>query len=90
MSTRRLDVIWILLLALTAVTWWLGERGATGATAVLVMLSIAAVKGSLVALDFMTLRAVKRQWPLMVVGWLVVVLVIIAAPYAMGLPKGTV
>jgi hypothetical protein len=83
MNTRRLDLIWIALLLMTATTWWLGERGAGGGMAVTFMLGIAAVKGALVALDFMALREVKLQWPLMVVGWLLVVLAIIAATYAM-------
>jgi hypothetical protein len=81
MNSRRLDLIWLFLLVATAFTWWLGDTGAAGTVAVLLMLGAAALKGAFIALDFMALREVNRLWPGLVIGWLLLVLVIIVASY---------
>lgn len=85
MNARRLDIIWVVLVVGTIVTWWMGETGSAGPAAVLGILAIAAVKGVLIIRDFMALRGVKLFWPAMVIGWLLLVLAIIMVAYWKGL-----
>jgi hypothetical protein len=85
MNARRLDIIWVVLVVGTLLTWWMGESGSAGPAAVLGILAIAAVKGVLIIRDFMALRGVKFFWPAMVIGWLLLVLTIIMAAYWKGL-----
>jgi hypothetical protein len=85
MNARRLDLVWLALVAGTLVTWWMGETGHAGPAAVLGILAIAGVKGVLISRDFMALRGVKLFWPAMVIGWLLLVLAIIMAAYWKGL-----
>lgn len=85
MNTRRLDVIWLFLLCATALSWWVGERGASGFAVALGLLALAGLKGGLVILDFMGLRQVKFFWPALLLGWLLFVLALIALAYRMGM-----
>lgn len=64
---------WLVLLAATGATWWLGEVGADGTDAILAMLALAFIKGRLVILDFMELRGAPLMWRLLLEGWLIVV-----------------
>lgn len=73
----RIDLlgrIWLGLLAGTALSWWLGERGllhATGGRAWAVALfAVAVVKGLGVAWHFMELHHAPRLWQRLVLGWL--------------------
>lgn len=84
MNAGRLDLYWLALAVGTAVTWRLGESGAAGTAAVLGILAIAAVKGIWIIREFMALRRVKLLWPALVIGWLLLVLAIIAATYWRG------
>jgi len=86
-STNR---IWAILLAGTAVTYWLGESGLAGRAGmapVLAMFAMAFIKGSLVILDFMGLRHAPRLWKLLLLGWLVFVTGMIILAYGIGLPR---
>jgi len=58
-TPRYLDVIWIILLLGTGLTWWLGESDQAGSHAMLAMLTIAGIKGVLVIREFMALRGVR-------------------------------
>jgi hypothetical protein len=84
MNAGRLDVFWLALVAGTALTWSLGESGAAGPAAVFGILGIAAIKGIWIIREFMALRRIKVLWPALVIGWLLVVLTIIAATYWKG------
>jgi hypothetical protein len=64
---------WLTLIIATGVTWYLGEVGAAGVAAIVAMLVIAFIKGRLVILDFMELRAAPRFWRILLEGWLIVV-----------------
>ena len=71
LSTHR---IWAILLAATAVTYWLRESGLAGhadMAPILTMFALAFIKGLLVILDFMGLRHAPRLWRLLLVGWLI-------------------
>ncbi|MCB1908723.1 MAG: cytochrome C oxidase subunit IV family protein [Rhodocyclaceae bacterium] len=77
MTTRHIDLLWLFLMFATALSWWLAEAS-PGAGVTGVVLALAFLKGRTVALDFMGLRGVRRPWPWLVGGWLVVVLAVIA------------
>ncbi|WP_371323147.1 cytochrome C oxidase subunit IV family protein [Dechloromonas sp. ZY10] len=64
---------WLVLLAATGLTWYLGESGAAGTGAIVAMLLIAFVKGRLVILDFMELRHAPRLWRILLEGWMLLV-----------------
>lgn len=53
---RRAGVSWLILIAVTLVSFALGTEHGTGAGIVLVVLAIAAIKVRLIGLDFMELR----------------------------------
>lgn len=85
MEARRLDSYWLALMVGTALTWWMGESGSAGPAAVLAVLAIAAVKGVWIIREFMGLRGVRFFWQAAVIGWLLLVLALIAAAYWKGL-----
>ena len=79
---------WLLLLLLTAATFWIGESGLAGhgsmaLTAVLFALTFA--KGLVVILDFLELRHAPPLWRWLVLVWLALVLGGIVLAYWMSL-----
>ena len=76
---------WLVLMIATAITWYLGEVGAAGTTAIVGMLLIAFVKGRLVILDFMELREAPRMWRLLLEGWMLLVGTLILLAYWLSL-----
>jgi len=76
---------WLVLVLATAITWYLGEVGAAGTSAIVAMLVIAFVKGRLVILDFMELRSAPLMWRLLLEGWLILVSGLILLAYWMSL-----
>ena len=79
--------IWLILLAATAVTSWLGDSGLSGRVGmapVLAMFGLAFVKGFLVIYDFMALRQAPKLWLNMLVGWLLFVTSMIVLAYYIG------
>lgn len=83
MRFTRADLIFSLLALATLASWWLGEGAAIrgqhlGTVATLAVLTLSAVKGALIALDYMELRHAPALWQRVVMGWLGVVLSLIA------------
>lgn len=83
MRFTRADFIFALLALATLASWWLGEGAATGGqhlgtAATLAVLALSAFKGALIALDYMELRTAPALWRRAVLGWLGVVLGLIA------------
>ena len=76
---------WLVLIVATAITWYLGEVGAAGTAAIVAMLVIAFVKGRLVILDFMELRAAPRLWRILLEGWMLLVGSLILLAYWLSL-----
>lgn len=79
--------IWLILLAATGITFWLGESGLSGnagMTPILVMFALAFVKALLVMLDFMELRHAPVLWRSLLVSWLVLVVSGIVLAYWLG------
>jgi hypothetical protein len=83
MRFHRADLVFALLALATLASWWLGEGAAVsgqhlGTAATLAVLALSAFKGTLIALDYMELRQAPALWRRAVMGWLVVVLGLIA------------
>lgn len=83
-SAQRTLGFWILLVAATLLTWWLGE-GCSGLPLAISLLALAAFKGSVVALEFMALRRAPWIWPALVFAWLTVVVVVVGIAYWKGI-----
>ena len=83
MRLNKADTVFALLALATLASGWLGEGAAgsgrhLGTAATLAVLALSAVKGALIALDYMELRRAPALWRRVVMGWLVVVLGLIA------------
>ena len=88
MNIRRLDLTWIFLILATLVTWRIGEAeaGTSSVAAMAAVALIAFLKGRAVTLDFMGLRRVKALWRGLLLGWLLLVLGLVALAYWLALP----
>ena len=73
--------IWLLLIALTLVTFTIGQSGQAGSGAMLAVLLIALVKGQKVANYFMGLRHVHIGWRALILADFVIVGGLIALAY---------
>lgn len=78
MSAKSATIEWLVLLALTALTFGLAEAGLSGGAVLLPVLAATLVKGRIVIDRFMALQRVVAPWRWVVLGWLVVVLGLIA------------
>ena len=84
-SNTRLTTIWLFLLVATGATFALGEVGGNaGLAAALAMLAIAFLKCRFVAWDFMGIRHSSLFWRSLILGWLLVVVTLIAIAFRMG------
>jgi cytochrome c oxidase subunit 4 len=82
------NALWLVLLAVTGVTYWLGESGQLGHASMLPVLGIfglAFVKGWGIINDFMELRHAPRLWRNLLLAWLLVVTIMILFAYWLGL-----
>ncbi|WP_342731941.1 cytochrome C oxidase subunit IV family protein [Bradyrhizobium sp. B117] len=70
----RLDITWIVLIGLALATILLPPLMPRPLLGNAVLLSLAAVKGRRIALEFMDLRAVPAVWRGLVSVWIVIVL----------------
>lgn len=82
----RTDILWLLLVAATGLTWRLGDSGGHGLAVVALVFGLAVLKGALVILDFMELRHAPALWRYVVLGWLLTVAAAILFIYSIG-PK---
>lgn len=69
---------WLMLLTLTALSFGLAEAGMSGSAVLIPVLLATLVKGNIVIDRFMALRGVKGPWRWIVLGWLLLVLGLIA------------
>jgi len=76
-STR----IWLVLIALTMLTFAIGEEVAQGKAVMLSVLAIAFIKGQLIANYFMGMRHVSWLWRGIIMGYFVVVGGMVAIAY---------
>lgn len=76
-SLHEQDWVWLGLLLATAITFTLGETGVSDAIrggAVLLMFTLAGVKGLGVILYFMELRQAPWLWRALMIGWITLVI----------------
>ncbi|MDI1310184.1 MAG: cytochrome C oxidase subunit IV family protein [Methylotenera sp.] len=78
-------VIWLTLVALTIITFSLGESAMSGKGVMLTLLAITMIKSQLVANYFMALRKTKFLWRAIMFGYFIIVGSLIAMAYLMGL-----
>ena len=84
MPAISLTRAWLILLVVTAATYWIGESGMAGHGSMLLMLGLFAltfVKGLVVILDFLELRHAPALWRWLVLVWLALVLGAIVLAY---------
>ena len=86
-----LTLVWFLLVAVTAVSWWAaagGHRGESGLSfpITVVVISIAILKGRLVFWYFMEVRTGPFWLRASCDGWLAGVAIVLLVLYAYGLP----
>ena len=67
---RPCTVVYVLLMALTIVTWLIGKAGLSGINVSLLVLLFALIKGLLVGDYFMGLKTVRGIWRWPVILWL--------------------
>lgn len=82
---RPCTFIWLILMALTGVTYAIGEVGMGGPTIMLTVLAIAFVKSQMIASFFMGLRKSGLLWRAIMGSYLVLITVMIAVAYYVGL-----
>jgi hypothetical protein len=81
------NTLWLLLLAATGLTYWIGESGQMGhgrIVPVWIIFGAAFLKGWVVINDFMALRQAPPLWRHLLVGWLVFVIAMILLAYHWG------
>lgn len=78
MSTKSATIEWLVLLALTALTFGMAEAGLSGGAVLIPVLLATLVKGRIVIDRFMLLQRVVAPWRWIVLGWLALVLGLIA------------
>ncbi|MBF5006938.1 cytochrome C oxidase subunit IV family protein [Diaphorobacter caeni] len=79
-ATRRIHVVWALLVIATLASWWLAEDPDAphlGLLATGVVLALSGIKGVMIALDFMELSHAPRLWRRLLLGWLAAVLLVV-------------
>jgi len=84
-SNLFFTIIWLALVALTVMTFSLGEAGMSGKAVMLTLLVISMIKSQLVANYFMGLRKTKFLWRAIMFGYFVIVGSLIALAYLMSL-----
>ena len=94
-SERRLLRVWLLLCAITLVTWFLGSehRASGGEMSALVTysaLAVAAVKVRVIVVEFMEPRRVSKRLLFMMDAWLLLLAVSLSAIYAFKLDMAAV
>ncbi|WP_230316236.1 cytochrome C oxidase subunit IV family protein [Conexibacter sp. W3-3-2] len=84
--TRPLAIVWVVLVASTAVSWLVGDDHGFGSgdAAAFTVIAIAFAKVWLVGLHFMELRHAPPRLRRLFEAWVVVVPVVLAAMYAAG------
>ena len=77
--------VWLALVALTLVTYSIGEAGLGGKNIMLIVLAITLIKSQMIASYFMGLRKTSPMWRIIMGSWLAIVGGMIASAYLMGL-----
>lgn len=84
-EARRYDIAFAVLALATVLMWLTGEYTGRGLGAAFGLLAISFIKGRIVIREFMGLRRVSFKWRALMLGWLLLVLGLIAFAYWRGL-----
>ncbi|NCN71216.1 MAG: cytochrome C oxidase subunit IV family protein [Rhodoferax sp.] len=82
------NTLWLLLLAATGLTYWIGESGQMGHRSIVpvsIIFGVAFLKAWVVINDFMALRQAPKLWRHLLLGWLTFVIGMILLAYQWGL-----
>ena len=77
-SLKNVTLIWLAMLVLTVATWFIGETGASSKATIAFVLFTVVAKGHWIISDFMELKHCALKWKLVMYGWMLVVLMVIA------------
>jgi len=80
-SLYNVHTIWLLMMLLTAASYFVGDLGKGGWLAMLFVLVAAFIKGVFIIRDFMELKGVSLLWRAIMYGWLWVVCISISIAY---------
>lgn len=86
-TSKRLNLVWIALLAATGCTLFAGEFWRSDEHASLIVAALGVLtlfKGRLIALDYMGLRGTARLWRAIVLGWLTLILFLVGLAWWLG------
>lgn len=86
-ETRWLNTAWVLLLVATAITYVLGEMGLVsqaGGWFLVGLCVLTAVKGVVVIQVFLEMRHAPPLWRWLLLGWLALVIALVALAYLLG------
>jgi cytochrome c oxidase subunit 4 len=82
---RPCTLVWLILLALTGLTWFIGESGITGMAIVGFVLATTLFKSQMVVDYFMGLKHVRAAWRGLLFGYLLLVCGMIGVAYYISL-----
>jgi len=82
---RPCTLIWLILLALTGVTWYISQQDATGMGIVTFVMLLTLFKSQMVADYFMGLKNVRLFWRGIVFAYLLIVCSLIGVAYYISL-----
>jgi heme/copper-type cytochrome/quinol oxidase subunit 4 len=74
-------LIWLTLVGLTLLGYWIGQRGFSGTSALVILLGAALIKSQLVISLFMEMREAQTRWKWVPTIWLLLVIAAIALTY---------
>lgn len=81
---RLCSVIYLILAALTLITWAMGVSGMNGIVLSLLLLGLSALKAQLIGNYFMGLKQVAGWWQWVISGWLLVTGSLISVAFYLG------
>jgi len=82
-ALRPCTLVYLSLVALTGVTWLVGEMGLSGLSVSMPILALALLKGQLVGDFFMGLKGIRGAWRWVVSLWLLLPGALIAIAFVM-------
>ncbi len=80
-ALRPCTTVYLLLMALTGVTWLVGHLGLSGLGVALPILALALVKGQIVGDFFMGLKGIRGPWRWVIALWLLVAGILITIAF---------
>ncbi|GAA4808904.1 hypothetical protein GCM10011365_17020 [Marinicella pacifica] len=77
----NIHTVWLMLVLLTLITYCLSFIDTNGTAIMLVLMTVAFVKGVMIIRDYMGLKGVSLLWKIIMYGWLTVVCLVILVAY---------